>query len=225
MSQQINLFNPALVRQKDHYNALTMARLVLILLAMLTAVYIYARHQSYVLGQQREQVAQQLRDSQAQLVEATRQFAPRQPSKALQDELAATEARLRASERVLAYLRDGGPVSQGFSGTMRAFARQRLDGLWLTGFAVDGMADDMTITGRALRPELVPQYIGKLGADPALQGRTFAELNIARPKAEPAAKGTETGAPAALPPPYIEFGLQSRHGPDEAKPAAPEKKS
>lgn len=225
MSQQINLFNPALVRQKDYYDARTMAWLVLAMLVLMGGVYAYASHRSDTLRQQREQLAQQLRDSQAQLVEATRQFAPRQSSKTLQGELAATGTRLRSHERVLAYLQNGGSVSQGFSGTMRAFARQGVNGLWLTGFSVDGAANDMTIAGRALQPELVPQYIGKLGTEPALKGRTFAELSMGLPKAEAAARGANATEPAPPQPQFIEFTLQSTSRRDETRPAAPEKKS
>lgn len=224
MSQQINLFNPALVKQKDPYNAVLMARLVLVVLVGMLAVHAYARHQVAQVQKEREQIAQLMQQTQQQLVDATKQFSPRNPDKALQEELAVAETKLQAHEKILAYLQNGQTGGgAGFSGYMRAFARQSTNGLWLTGFSFDTSGDDLTIRGRTLQPELVPQYIARLGGETALKGRSFAALDMAQPKSEPAIK--EASAANAAKPGYIEFTLQSRIKQDEAKASMAEKKS
>lgn len=224
MSQQINLFNPALVKQKDPYNAALMARLAVVVLMAMLAAHAYEKHQVDQLQKQREQAVQLMQQTRQQLVDVTRQFGPRQPSKALQDELVATEAKLQAHEKILAYLQNGRTNGgAGFSNYMRAFARQSTNGLWLTGFSFDTGADDLTIRGRTLQPELVPQYIARLGAEAALKGRSFAALDMGQPKVEPA--GKEAAPANAAQPAYIEFTLQSHIKQEEAKVQMAEKKS
>jgi hypothetical protein len=219
MSQQINLFNPALIMRKDYFNTRTMLWLILAVAVLMLGAYSYARQQTGALQVQREQISRQLQEAQQQLVQVSRQFPPRQPSKALQDELAATESRLESHERLLSYLQeDSSAARAGFSDYMRAFAHQGVNGVWLTGFVIDAETRDMTISGNALQPELVPQYIAKLGAEPMLKGRTFAALNMGMPEPDIAAKRSN---PVQS---YVNFMLQSTVRNGEARPETPEKK-
>jgi hypothetical protein len=75
---------------------------------------------------------------------------------------------------------------------MRAFARQTLSGVWLTGFSIGADGGEMTISGRALNPDLVPSYIARLNKEPLLQGRKFAQFAVKQTAGEqaPVAAGT-----------------------------------
>jgi Tfp pilus assembly protein PilN len=126
---------------------------------------------------------------------AQRQLDARQTDLALKQQVSAVEAERVARENLLAVL-DGGSLGEtrGFSAAFRALARQSTSGLWLTGLSIEGKA--MALKGRALNPELLPEYIRRLNQEDALEGHQFASLNIHRPPAE-----------SNLP--FVEFNLAS----------------
>ena len=51
---------------------------------------------------------------------------------------------------------------KGYAAFMRAFAKQSLDGLWLTSFSFDSSTEKLNINGRTLQADLVPEYISTL---------------------------------------------------------------
>jgi hypothetical protein len=75
-----------------------------------------------------------------------------------------------------------GGVQHGFAGRLAALARQQLDGLWLTGVSLTGDADDLGLSGRATRPELVPIYLERLANEAALAGTQLQSIEIRQPK-------------------------------------------
>jgi hypothetical protein len=68
----------------------------------------------------------------------------------------------------------------GYSEYMRAFARQAVSGLWLTGFNISGDAVQMSISGAVLSPELLSVYIRKLNQEQVMRGKPFASLQMLR---------------------------------------------
>jgi hypothetical protein len=146
------------------------------------------------------------------VVQLVRQFPARTSSKTLQDEIVAVQEKVHQRQQVFKVLESGVVGSKGgFSGLMQAFAHQGVNGLWLTGFSANGAGDQMRINGRALSPDMIPEYIGKLSAEQALRGRTFTALQVSQPKQEPVAAtpaGQQKPGPAALPA-YIEFALSA----------------
>ena len=128
----------------------------------------------------------------------------------LEGEIQRLENDLKSARDSMAVL-EGGALGNrdGFARYMQAFARQSLDGLWLTGFSVGG-GGDVTIQGRVVRAELVPTYIQRLNGEPALKGRSFSALEMHRPAppATPVDPGKEAvPEKAAAAPRYIEFSL------------------
>jgi hypothetical protein len=63
----------------------------------------------------------------------------------------------------------------------RAFARQSLDGLWLTGFSIQSAGADIVVQGRTLDAELVPAYLQGLRRESALRGHGFAAISVFQP--------------------------------------------
>jgi hypothetical protein len=122
----------------------------------------------------------------------------------LEAEVQRMEQQLAARRENLEILKSGAiGNSTGFSEHMRGFARQTLDGLWLTGFDIAAAGTEISIEGRATRAELVPAYIRRLMQEPAFSGRSFAALNIEQPK--PAAQQGMAGTQA-----YLSFSLTAR---------------
>lgn len=203
MSQQINLYNPLLLKQKKIFSSKTMAQAMGLIALGLIAVYGYAYYQVTILQMETEYAAKRHAAVQARLTRITQQFGPRQKSADLELNIKRAEAELQALTEVQAALKQGGLVSAGgFSPYFKALARQAVEGLWLTGFSAAG--SEMAINGRTLRPGLVPDYIHRLSGEEIMQGRKFAMLEMRQPEATATKDGKTVVAPR-----YIEFTLQS----------------
>jgi hypothetical protein len=232
MAQQINLFNPALIRQKEYLDASMMVMAPGALALLMLGMYAYGHYQLRPLVAEGERTTQERQALQTRLNLTTSQYTQRNTAKVLQDEITATEKKLQAHENILQAL-GVTPTGegQGFAVYLRAFARQHMDGIWLRGLEINDADKVMVIRGRALQAELVPQYIIRLGLDPTFKGRTFATLDISAQKAVatpkptvavsqlPAADASTPDEPEALPT-YVEFTLQSSTSDDKAALAA-----
>lgn len=206
MSQQINLFNPIFKQQKKYLSAVTMAQALALILIGVLAMGGYTSYRSNRLQAEANVVAGQLASAEKQLQKVEIEYAPRQRSRALEMEIKNTEAELESLQKVGDILR-GGDLgnTDGYADYLRAFARQILDGIWLTGFAIHGAGTEIGLQGRALHPELVSAYINRLRREPVLQGKSFSALEMQVPQATAANPATQPSeAPA-----YIEFSLQS----------------
>jgi hypothetical protein len=127
----------------------------------------------------------------------------------LQDELKRFEAEAAAQKEILDTLKTGViGNTEGYSEYMRAFARQTLSGLWLTGFAIDSDGSQMSLNGAALNPSLVPTYIQRLSKEKAMKGKTFSYLQMQQPKTMPAQSAAKS---------YVEFSMQSAEAHEGAK--------
>ena len=145
---------------------------------------------------------------QARLVNLAEEFSPQRSRQMLEDEQKSLESQLAAQEILLNMLKSGAiGNTEGYSEYMRAFARQSVNGLWLTAFDITGDGAQMSLSGAVLNPQLVPVYIQRLGKERIMRGKTFADLQMQRPK-------SEGDRPVAR---YVEFNLRSAPVPEEAK--------
>lgn len=206
MSQQINLYNPIFLKHEKHFSARTIGQALALIVVGLAAFYVYAlvqtRAAERVTREQREQVAAQ-RD---QLVKLGPKFSPEGRSKTLESEVARLEGDVKARNSILASLSSGElGNTTGFSEFLAAFGRQALPGIWLTGLNIGESGNDLQLSGRALRPELVPAYLKALSDEPMMRGRRVTEMKLAaKAAAAPAAQGgTAKGAPGPLR--FVEF--------------------
>jgi hypothetical protein len=219
MSQQINLVNDALRKQKEILSTPTLVRLVggFFLLLCLIAGYLF--QQTHKLETERADWIRRTEDARNGMTQAAQQFPPRQPSPMLQAEIKNAEVKIQSRDRVFEVL-NGGSVgkSQGFSAFMQAFARQGVSGLWLTGVSVNGAGDQMRISGNAMSADLIPQYITRLSSEQALRGRKFTAFQVSQPK--PIAPGAQPGAAPVAVPSYVEFVLSAEKVTDKPLDAA-----
>lgn len=218
MSQQINLFNPIFQQQKKHFSALTMAQTLGVIVAGAIALAAYGRFQLSRLDQQFNASNAQLAAVQKQLEVFRAQAGTRQKSKALQDEVRKTEAEVKSLQLAFETLQKGEfGNTKGYSEYLRAFARQIIGGVWLTGFNISGAGADIGLQGRALQPELVPAYIGRLKNEPVMRGKSFAALEMQVPQVEQTEQAGKDSAAAVkrVPAKYIEFSLQSSVNPNQ----------
>jgi hypothetical protein len=208
MSQQINLFNPVFLTQKKYFSVLTMLQALGMIVLGSVLFYGYALYQVAQMSKQTEEMGKRYATEQARLVNFTNEFSPQRSTQMLEEELKQLESQLAVQEMQLNLLKTGAlGNTEGYSEYMRAFARQAVHGLWLTAFDIAGDGAEMSLSGAAVNPQLVPVYIQRLGKEKIMRGKTFATLQMQRPK-------QEADRPVAR---YVEFNLRSTPESEEEK--------
>lgn len=206
MSQQINLYNPALFPRRDWLSvrivgSVLLALLVVVLLAaVMLGVELYGANKKLAVLNQ----SVSSRDAAVKAMQAS--IRPKHPDPRLQAEVERTTAAVGRMQRALQLLEQGGlGEAGGFSPYMQAFARETLDGVWLTGFNV-GADGEFALRGRALKADSVSVYLKRLQGEPALAGKTLAGFRLWRGTQ---GKGQDSGAGAGRPAPYLDFIARS----------------
>lgn len=207
MSQQINLFNPIFLKQQKHFSAKTMAEALGLILIGAILLSVYTNFQLSSLKKDAESASAQLKLAQAQLTKVTTEVATQQKSKSLEDDIHKTESEVASLQQVFNILKKGEfGNTKGYSEYWRAFSRQIVDGIWLTGISISGAGNEIGIDGKALSPELVPMYINRLRREPVMQGKSFATLEMQVPQVDAAGSDAAKQKVSAG---YLDFSLQS----------------
>jgi len=198
VSQQINLVNIALIKQKPFLTLNSMATMLVAMAFILLGYYTYLQKEVSALSLQREQMANDLIKVQNELKSLALLHAPHDKDTSLEKQITQLEQKVKVQQQILTILSHStNTPDNSYAALMRAFARQRVEGLWLTGFSVDSQTDTLSIQGRALQGDLVPQYINRLSNEHALKGKLFSGLNISLPKAD--TLSNSPSIPAAIP--------------------------
>jgi hypothetical protein len=210
VSQQINLFNPIFLKQKKYFSARTMAQSLGLILLGVALVAVYANYQLFKLRTESVSAAMQLNVAQSQLAKLNATLEPRQKSKTLDNEILRSEAQMQNLRQILETLNKGEfGNTKGYSDYLRAYSRQIVAGVWLTGISITGAGNEIGITGRATKPELVPNYINRLKSEVIMQGKTFSTLEMRVPQVDDNSSNSPTGKKPAGLANFIDFNLQS----------------
>lgn len=200
MSQQINLFNPAFVKRRQHFSLVTMVQGLGLILLGSVLMYGYAFYQVEQLTKQREEGERQVNDGQRKLAHFTEEYSLQHSDQQLQGEVQRLEKLVSEQGELVAVMQSGAlGKSAGYSEYMRAFSRQVVPGLWLTGFKLSGDGSQVSLTGGVVNPDLLPEYIQRLRSERVMQGKTFSALQMQLAKVD---------KPGAVPR-YVEFELRS----------------
>lgn len=209
MSQQINLFNPIFLKQKKHFSSFAMIQALGGIMLGMLVLYAYAYYAVGKMGISATETAKLLQTEQSRLTKVAAEFAPGKDTQLLEGQAAQMESQLAARQKVLAVLQGGAlGNTAGFSEYLRAYSRQSIDGLWLTGFAIHGAGNQMVLDGRALKADLVPAYIKRLNQEKVMQGKSFASMEISLPAVPKPEGAAVKNAPPPLPG-FVEFRLMS----------------
>ncbi len=217
MSRQINLFNPAVLPRR----ALLPARQMLLgwgaLLLAGLGLYVWEYTQAAQLRIDERAAEDRVKALQADLVRLGGQSAGRKPSAALVARVAQRQGLLGARQNTMQLLAGGSlGDTEGHARYLRAFARQSIDGLWLTGLTIDSSGADISVQGRTVDPALVPDFLRRLGGESVLAGHGFDHLLMQRPQAVAGTASTPEVTPR-----YVEFSVETR--PQTTKPATADK--
>ena len=210
MSQQINLFNPAFEKRKQALSALGLLQGLGLVLAASAAVVWFGARQVAALERTAADAKVVLAAREAKRADVFARFPVPGKDPLIAGALGQAEAdrsALLEAEQIL----QGGALgnTHGYADYFRAFARAKVNGLWLTGASIAGAGKEIEIglQGRVVQPDLLPQYISALSRESALQGKSFARLDMATAQL-PAQAAVSAPAPR-----FIEFSLQSSAAP------------
>lgn len=218
MTQNINLYDASLRTRRDWATAETaVAAIGVCALAVALSTGWYRHDLAQVRGPA-VAISAELQAFQAELTDLTQRMAEAKPDARLQAELLLAQTTLTQRHAALDLLRGGGLGNEsGHAAALSAFARQSINGLWLTGLVLDNQ--QVALRGRALNPDLIPTYVTRLNKEVALQGRSFRALDIERPL-QPADAAASVPARNAA---FVEFSLVSAQGAEApAKPTTKE---
>jgi Tfp pilus assembly protein PilN len=200
-----------LLKQQRYFSATAMAQALGLIFAGGVVLAAYAGYSVIALGREANTLSARVAADQAQLTKLASDTKVVQKDKAVEEALRNAENEMKALQQVSDVLGRGGMGNtQGYSEYLRGFARQIPSGVWLTGFNIQGAGSEIALYGRALQPDLVPAYVGRLKSEPVMQGKSFATLEINVPEAENTAAGAPGSRVEAQPPPrHVEFALRS----------------
>lgn len=204
MNPQINLYNPQLRSAREVFSFRVLMIGVAAALALCVLGYVWYATQVSANDRQARELDARLQTLRDETVALSKAIETRSRNVELDNRQKQLEARLARMEAVQAALEQVTGASAGFSEIMRAFARQTMQGVWLTGLSVATDGNEMRIDGRAAHPDLVPAYIARLNGEALLQGRSFAQFAVRQPPAETAPAQGQKAAPT-----YHEFRLVS----------------
>lgn len=218
MSQNINLFSPAFRKPRQLLTLALVAQCLGITLVALFAYHFYLQQQLKGVAAELA-VAQKLLETQMDFVKKLKpKRVPPVTEAQLDADIRQLEAEFKLALASIEALKGGALGNQqGFAEYLRAFSRQTISGLWLTGFNIGG-AGELGIHGRALSPDLLPTYIQRLNHERVLAGRTIARLEMTRPTSEPVAARDKSGGEAPGAPRFLEFSLATETASPEKKP-------
>ena len=200
MSQQINLYNPIFRKQKKVFSSTTMVQAFALIVIVVTVFYYSIALQTSVLEIRAAESGRQLKAELERLKAYGAGESPAERAKLLADRRKALETALTANTQALSAFDSEAGRAEGYAEVLRALARVSVDGVWLTRINFARGKGEVSIAGRATRPELVPAYLERLRGEQALRGRDFSRLEVTRATAK---------SDAAAAPRSVEFILSS----------------
>lgn len=177
MSQQINLLNPALVRPRDWLTLRNMLLIYVVLIALLVGLNVKTEDELTQLAAEHDAALASLNTVKKTLAEVKNVEPQTNTNKEQELELQDLIETLETQSSLLTSLKHVNSEShQHVMDYMLGFANQSLAGVWLTGFKINSFEQQVSIAGQSLSPELVPQYMERLGNDPVFHGKLFSGL-------------------------------------------------
>jgi len=181
MTQQINLYQPAVFIKASPFAARRLLLAVAVWFGILLAGYGAVQWRLWRSERQLAELNTLQQSASQRLVELQQ----RHPVSAESEQLARQLERLRAEKAarlpLLTLLVDRSPdVFPGFSEHLQGLARETLAGVWLRDITVSGGGRSLVLEGSALRSELVPRYVQRLSRQSAFAGLEFAQLMMSR---------------------------------------------
>ena len=185
MNQQINLYQPIFRKQKKVFSAVTMLQICLFFIVVFAGLYSYELYRVGPFEEQRVKLDGDLRELTTQMEKLKKQQPAKAKSALLQKEIARVSNELEQRRRIQQILgTQAFGNDKGFSSYMEAFARQHVEGSWLTRIDIKQGGASMGLEGKTMSSEFVPIYLQQLAHEQVLAGSSFNTMELQRPDKE-----------------------------------------
>lgn len=179
MRQQVNLYTAELRPAKAPFDFSQVSWLALALLVLIGLAAMGVAWHAHVLAGRQAAIQQQIDVLQSQQSHLSEQVKQMHVNPQLQQSVDRLEQSIKQRQALVGRLHQvRSSNAQGFSSVLTALARQSLSKLWLTDIRLNGETGAITLTGRTIDPERVPQYLARLRNEPAFSGKAFAEFHM-----------------------------------------------
>lgn len=183
MRQQINLYQDSLIDKPEPFQSRQTGMILAATVVCLLLIGFYSYWQVNTLQAKANDLQQQQMLISAQVVELDKQYPERQPSALLQQKIKRLEQELQGQRKALDYFskqnQDG---NASILASLEGLAQYPLPGIWLRQISLLRSGQDVQLSGSALKPEQVPEYLQLLGAKNVFGGQVFARLKLNRLK-------------------------------------------
>ena len=172
--QQINLYQDVFKKKEVFLSAshlLSASIGLIVILAVISGLFQWqlSSQLNAVESAKAEQVAQA-----ARLQALQQQVQNRQQDKKILHEIEMISNNIANKQRVMQVLTsDRFGNTEGFVEHVKGLARQKLDGMWLTGISIKQGGENLGMRGQAVEAELLPRYLQRLSSEDAFLGKSF----------------------------------------------------
>lgn len=183
--QQINLYSAEFRPETNAFQSIFMFQAAAVMVVALAGIFLFARHEVSAVDEEIELVSR----LEAAALERLQTVGPLIMSltgeQTWAEQLDDAYRTLAERQAVLNLIQSTAlGKADGFSGQLRALARQDVDGIWLTRIVLSGAGASTRIEGKAFRAELIPAYVQDLTAEPAFSRLRFHRFQIDNPLAD-----------------------------------------
>lgn len=180
MTQQVNLYRDDVILRAEKLDARVLLQLLAALAGALllgsAGLGVWDRLQAGSLAGLRENAAL----GKSGLVELEVRYKGHADSAALDAQVARLESELRARQHLIELIGASSANRSGFSPQLEGLALGRVPGMWLDAFRFSHGGRALELSGRALRPDLVPGFVLELGRQTPFAGTEFNALLLER---------------------------------------------
>ena len=179
--QQINLYQAAFQKKGVMVSAQQVLFAGAGLLVLLIGVTMFYYIQIMQLESEVEVAKSEQLDKTSQLETLQKQVQARSKSKKVLNNIETLTIEIANKQKVLQILSNQKfGNTKGFTEHVKGLARQRVDGMWLTGISISRGGEHLALTGLTQQAKLLPQYLQKLSSEEAFLGKEFETLSILR---------------------------------------------
>ncbi|TVO75946.1 PilN domain-containing protein [Sedimenticola selenatireducens] len=181
--QQINLYQPIFRKQHVAFSFQVMLIILSVALFAMGSLYGLSKWHSVQLKQQYASLQAQNQSLETNVASIAERMPVPQVNKLLESELKQLVDKRKTGFALLNTLQMRIAANkEGFSGYFEGLARQTIADLWFTQVAISEAGAHLSLKGKTLQPEGVPQLLKKLEDAPAFTGKNFQVVELLRPE-------------------------------------------
>ena len=181
MRQQINLFQDVLRPRRVQWSAKHLSKIMIAVFGLLFVLEAFGFWQTWTAKQDLANAEQALKAKQAELKTVETKYPRPQEDQRLVLRVKQLDEEMRQKQQILGILNEGEyGNTRGFADHLTGLSKQHVEGIWLTRFSIKQGGKQLGLSGSSVKPELVPQFLQRLGSEPSFAGKEFKSFLLSR---------------------------------------------